>query len=67
LIQRFLDLARSSPADSFKGYLNVFLIVAMMVSVAIILWESVRRWLGPSLRSPIPSGKPAASFPSGCC
>ena len=67
LIQRFLDLAHSSPADSFKGYLNVFLIVAMMLSVAIILWESVRRWLGPSLPSPLASGKPATSFPSGCC
>jgi carbon starvation protein len=67
LIQRFLDLARSSPADSFKGYLNVFLIVAMMVSVAIILFESVRRWLGPSVRSPIPAGKPATSLPGGCC
>jgi carbon starvation protein len=67
LIQRFLDLARTSPADSFKGYLNVFLIVAMMVSVAIILFESIRRWFGPSVRSPLATGKPATSFPSGCC
>jgi len=59
LIQRFVDMAQSSPADSFKGYLNAFLIVAMMVSVAIILWESVRRWLGPSSPSAVPAGKPA--------
>ena len=60
LIQRFLDLAQSPVAsDSFKGYLNAFLIVAMMISVAIILWESIRRWLGPTARSPLPTGKAA--------
>ncbi|MBI4479396.1 MAG: carbon starvation protein A [Acidobacteria bacterium] len=60
LIQRFLDLAHSPvPSDSFKGYLNAFLIVAMMISVAIILWESIRRWLGPTARSPLPTGKAA--------
>jgi carbon starvation protein CstA len=60
LIQRFWALGQSPvAADSFKGYLNAFLIVAMMVSVAIILWESVRRWLGPTAPSPIPSGKAA--------
>jgi len=60
LIQRFLDLAHSPVAsDSFKGYLNAFLIVAMMISVAIILWESIRRWLGPTARSPLPTGKAA--------
>ena len=60
LIQRFLVLGQSPVAsDSFKGYLNAFLIVAMMISVAIILWESVRRWIGPTARSPLPSGKAA--------
>jgi carbon starvation protein len=60
LIQRFLALGQSPVAsDSFKGYLNAFLIVAMMISVAIILWESIRRWMGPSARSPLPSGKTA--------
>ncbi|MBI3933679.1 MAG: carbon starvation protein A [Acidobacteria bacterium] len=60
LIQRFLDLGQSPiPSDSFKGYLNAFLIVAMMVSVAIILWESVRRWMRPTARSPLPTGKAA--------
>jgi len=39
--------------------LNAFLIVAMMISVAIILWESIRRWLGPTARSPLPTGKAA--------
>jgi carbon starvation protein len=60
LIQRFMDLAKSpSPADSFKGYLNVFLIVAMMLCVAIILIEALRKWIGPVARTPLPSGKPA--------
>ncbi|MBI4442469.1 MAG: carbon starvation protein A [Acidobacteria bacterium] len=46
LIQRFLELAYSPvPSDSFKGYLNVFLILAMMVCVTIILTEAVRKWL----------------------
>jgi carbon starvation protein len=60
LIQRFLILGQSPVAsDSFKGYLNAFLIVAMMISVAIILWESVRRWIGPTAPAPLPSGKAA--------
>ena len=59
--------AHTVPTDAFKNYLDVFLIVAMMVSVAIILLESVRRWLGPTERAPLPAGTPAASFPSGCC
>jgi carbon starvation protein len=59
LIQRFVAMAQSSPTDSFKGYLNAFLIVAMMISVAIILWESFRRWIGPSAPSTVPAGKPA--------
>ena len=46
LIQRFLDLA---------NYLNVFLIVAMMLCVAIILTEAVRKWIGPAVRTPLPS------------
>ena len=60
LIQRFLLMGQSPvPADSFKGYLNAILIVAMMVSVAIILWASVRRWMAPTARSPLPAGKAA--------
>lgn len=60
LIQRFWQMGQSGvPGDAFKGYLNAFLIVAMMISVVVILWESVRRWLGPAARSPVPSGKPA--------
>lgn len=58
LIQRFLDLADSPvPSESFKGYLNVFLILAMMVCVAIILTEAVRKWIGPIVRTPVPSGE----------
>jgi carbon starvation protein len=60
LIQRFLAMGQSPVAsDSFKGYLNAFLIVAMMISVAIILWESIRRWIGPTASSPVPSGNTA--------
>ena len=60
LIQRFLDLAQSPiPSESFKGYLNVFLILAMMVCVAIILTEAVRKWIGPVVRTPVPSEEPA--------
>jgi carbon starvation protein len=52
LIQRFW-------ADhTFKGYLNVFLIVAMMLMVAIILFESVRKWLGPATPSAVGAGTP---------
>ncbi|HWP84525.1 MAG TPA: carbon starvation CstA family protein, partial [Terriglobia bacterium] len=60
LIQRFWTMGQSTvPGEAFKGYLNAFLIVAMMVSVAVILWESVRRWLGPTARSPLPSQEAA--------
>jgi len=62
LIQRFMVLANSpSPADSFKGYLNVFLIIAMMLCVAIILIEALRKWIRPALGSPTPaaSSRPA--------
>ena len=60
LIQRFYAMAQSTvPSESFQGYLNVFLIIAMMICVAIILTEAVRKWLGPGLGSPIPSGKAA--------
>jgi carbon starvation protein len=66
LIQRFWALTSSTvPGDPFKGYLNVSLIVAMMVCVAIILWESLRRWLSPTV--PLPSDKAAEAFPQGCC
>jgi hypothetical protein len=41
----------------------VSLIVAMMVCVAIILFESLRRWLGPSV--PLASDKPAEVLPQG--
>jgi len=58
LIDRFMLLAHSpTPSDSFKGYLNVFLIIAMMLCVAIILFESVRKWIGPAARRPLPSGQ----------
>jgi carbon starvation protein len=60
LIQRFLALAESPlPGDSFKGYLNVFLIVAMMVCVAIILWESLRKWIAPRIGTRVPVGEAA--------
>jgi carbon starvation protein len=60
LIQRFWALTSSPvPGDPFKGYLNAFLIVAMMACVAIILWEAVRRWFGPAVGSPVPSQKAA--------
>jgi carbon starvation protein len=60
LIQRFWALTSSPvPGDPFKGYLNAFLIVAMMACVAIILFEAVRRWLGPAVGSPLPSRKAA--------
>ena len=62
LIQRFLVLANSPvPGDSFKGYLNVFLIVSMMAMVVVILFEAVRRWFGPASGSPVPSEKPVAA------
>jgi hypothetical protein len=61
LIERFWALTSSTvPGDPFKGYLNVFLIIAMMVCVAIILWESVRRWMGPPLRTEMSSSSTAA-------
>jgi len=60
LIGRFLEMGKSPiPSESFKGYLNVALIVAMMVCVAIILTEAIRKWMGPVARTPIPSEKPA--------
>ncbi|MBI2815848.1 MAG: carbon starvation protein A [Acidobacteria bacterium] len=62
LIGRFLALGRSPlPSESFKGYLNVFLIVAMMLCVLIILVEAVRKWIGPAMRTPtpLPTGKAA--------
>jgi carbon starvation protein len=60
LIDRFMVLAHSpQPADSFKGYLNVFLIIAMMLCVAIILVEALRHWIGPVARTPLPSEKAA--------
>jgi carbon starvation protein len=60
LIDRFMILAHSpQPSDSFKGYLNVFLIIAMMLCVAIILVEALRHWIGPVARTPLPSGKAA--------
>ncbi len=56
LIQRFWALTSSSvPGEPFKGYLNTFLIVGMMICVAIILWESFRRWIGPRVQSGIAS------------
>jgi carbon starvation protein len=59
LIQRFWLLTSSPVAgDSFKGYLNVFLIVSMMAMVAIILFEAVRRWLGPAAPSTVGAGTP---------
>jgi carbon starvation protein len=60
LIQRFIALAGSgAPGAAFRGYLNAFLIVAMMISVAIILFESVRRWIGPTVGSRVASGEAA--------
>jgi carbon starvation protein len=58
LIQRFLDLTGSPlPSESFKGYLNVFFIVAMMMCVAIILAEAVRKWIGGAPRRLPPSAE----------
>ena len=61
LIQRFLVLGKSPvPSESFKGYLNVFLILAMMLCVAVILAEAVRRWISRSPRSDaVPTGEAA--------
>jgi carbon starvation protein len=60
LIERFLALAHSgAPGEAFRWYLNAALIVAMMVLVAIIIWEALRRWLGPPLRNRLPSGETA--------
>ncbi|OFW00083.1 MAG: carbon starvation protein CstA [Acidobacteria bacterium RIFCSPLOWO2_12_FULL_54_10] len=61
LIQRFLVMGQSSvPADSFKGYLNVFLIVAMMICVTIILIEAIQRWMRPpSSADALPAGEAA--------
>jgi carbon starvation protein len=60
LIQRFYAMGQSAvPSESFQGYLNVCLIVAMMICVAIILTEAIRRWIGPVLGSPVPSEKAA--------
>ncbi|MBI3895169.1 MAG: carbon starvation protein A [Acidobacteria bacterium] len=61
LIQRFLVLGKSPVAsESFKGYLNVFLILAMMLCVAIILAEAVRRWIRRTPRSnAVPTGETA--------
>jgi carbon starvation protein len=54
LIQRFWVLTASPvPGEAFKGYLNVFLIVSMMLMVAIILFESLRKWLGPAAPSTV--------------
>jgi carbon starvation protein len=62
LIQRFWALTGSSvPGDSFKGYLNVFLIVSMMLMVVIIVFESVRRWIGPADRAAVGAGKPVTA------
>jgi hypothetical protein len=62
LIQRFWLLTDSTvPGESFKGYLNVFLILSMMAMVAIILFESVRKWLGPPSGRPMPAEKPVAA------
>jgi carbon starvation protein len=59
LIQRFLVMGRSPVAsESFTGYLNVFLIVSMMVCVVVILFEAIRKWLGPASGSPVPAEKP---------
>ena len=61
MIQRFLVMGKSPiAAESFKGYLNVFLILAMIVCVAIILTEAVRRWINRPPRSDaVPSGEAA--------
>jgi hypothetical protein len=45
-------------SESFTGYLNVFLIVSMMVCVVVILFEAIRKWLGPASGSPVPAEKP---------
>jgi len=59
LIQRFWLLTSSpAPGDSFKGYLNVFLIISMMLMVAIILFESIRKWLGPAAPNTVGAGAP---------
>jgi carbon starvation protein len=44
--------------QDFKGYMNVFLILSMMAMVAIILFESLRHWIGPARRAPIGSQRP---------
>jgi carbon starvation protein len=60
LIQRFYAMGQSAdPSESFRGYVNVVLIVAMMICVAIILTEALRKWIGPVVRKPLPSGEPA--------
>ncbi|MBI4460246.1 MAG: carbon starvation protein A [Acidobacteria bacterium] len=59
LIQRFLEMGRSPVAsESFKGHLNVLLIVAMMLCVVVILVEAVRRWISRTPRADvIPGGE----------
>ena len=44
--------------QDFKGYMNVFLILSMMLMVAIILFESLRHWIGPARRAPLVASKP---------
>ena len=39
--------------------LRVHLIIAMMICVAIILIEALRKWIGPVVRTPLPSGEAA--------
>ncbi len=60
LISRFWALTTSTVAgESLKGYMNTFLIVAMIACVVIILWESVRHWLDPKQRVQPPAAETA--------
>jgi carbon starvation protein len=59
LIQRFLIMGQSPiGSESFKGYLNVVLIVAMMACVAVILFEAIRAWLAPPPAPALQTGEP---------
>jgi len=45
--QRFLPAGRSAdPAVAFKGHLNAWLTIIMALCVVVILFETLRRWVG---------------------
>jgi len=74
VFQRFLPMARTAAdaATRFKGALDAWLTIIMVLCVALILLQVGRRWLAvargtavaaPVLRAAVPDGRP----PNGCC